>query len=681
MKARDNKPTGFILPPQIKQQDIAGLKKQYGFTEISQLGFGLAYKAKWDTWSAIREFVQNAFDVIAENHKDRKALGNVLLEYDARQKIGYIADDEGGIKYKNMFLAESKEESSIGVECLRGKFGEGMKFALIPLLRDGHSVMIRTVGFDYHFCSVLMGQGDFDLIHLFQLPNKVTAGTCIAIHGVDPTEYRNRFIPLRLAEYPEDLLLEAKTGCKVRQVLKSAQGRRGQAPGTSGVGKFYIRDIYICEIDSLYDYNFWFKDPTRVLDPDRSSIRLETRLDSFLREFIFLLEMLTPMFGSSSSDNNFWGQFFARLLHHKHPKRLFEYTVLDFSSEKNCEVRSIPRPLDADLFRLLTGILNTETFGWSQDYRGGKEMEHHGVIDLQDKLPDLSYWLDEFVLTPDKIKALRRQQSADQIVITPEDFIPLGQKAVTAIQQLYARLSFLADSICGRISRELSSGFGAPPVYLYVGANQDERIGMAGHTDYEVINLNWVIIEKGLRQLPMKSVRSRLLRAIKKEQRARKIRSSVRRMPKHQIRAIAQEVTIELVKTLMHELTHYCCAREGFSHDCGDLTESFENTMEDVMMAFAQVTQELVLGDLETPAQEISTSIEMLLESVYEDYSGLLQVETVWKDAADRAQRMKIVDTLIEAFDGGSKDVSKLEIKKNRQSLIQRALRAHSTEK
>jgi hypothetical protein len=668
MKARDAKPTKFILPPQISQKDIAGLKKQYGFTEISQLGFGLTYKAKWDTWSAIREFVQNAFDVIAENHKDRKALGNVLLEYDARQKIGYIADDEGGIKYKNMFLAESKEESSIGVECLRGKFGEGMKFALIPLLRDGHSVMIRTVGFDYHFCSVLMGQGDFDLIHLFQLPNKVTVGTCIAIHGVDPTEYRDRFIPLRLAAYPEDLLLEAKTGCKVRQALKSDK---------SGVGKFYIRDIYICEIDSLYDYNFWFKDPTRVLDPDRSSIRLETRLDSFLREFIFLLEMLTPVFGSSSSDNNFWGQFFARLLHHKHPKRLFEYTVLDFSSEKNCEVRSIPRPLDADLFRLLTGILNTETFGWSQDYRGGKEMEHHGVIDLQNKLPDLSYWLDEFVLTPDKIKALRRQQSADQIVITPEDFIPLGQKAVTAIQQLYARLSFLADSICDRVSGELSS----VPVYLYVGANQDERIREAGHTDYEVINLNWVIIEKGLRQLPMRTEKSRLLRAIKKEQRARKIRRSVRRMPKNQIRAIAQDVTTELVKTLMHELTHYCCAREGFSHDCGDLTESFENTMEDVMMSFARVTQELVLGDLETPAQETSTSIEMLLEAVYEDYSGLLQVETAWKDAADRAQRMKIVDTLIEGFDERSKDVSKQEIKKNRQHLIQRALRNYPTEK
>jgi len=654
MKAKDNKPTNFILPPQIAQKDLASYKKKYGFTEIAQLGFGLTYKAKWDTWSAIREFVQNAFDVITENHRDRKKLSSVLLEYNASKNIGYIADDEGGIKYRNMFLAETKEQTTSGIDCLRGKFGEGMKFALIPLLRDGHSVIIRTVGFDYHFCSVLMGQDDFDLIHLFQLPNKIKTGTCIAIQSVDPTSYRDNFVPLRLADHPEDLLLEDKAGCRVRQALKK----------TGENGKFYIRDIFICEINSLYDYNFWFKDPTRVLDPDRSSIRLETRLESFLREFICLFDKIDAPEG-----NIFWAQLFQTMLRDKNPKDFFEFTILNFSSDGDCSINRIA--VGEEIFKCLKDILKTETFGWSQDYRGGKELEHHGVVDLQDKLPDLSYWLGDWVLTPAKIKNLQHLRSKNRIIVVPEDFASLGENAVTAVKHLYSRLLLLADEVCTQVANA-----NGPPIYLYIGEFEDSRIGHSGYTNYEVVNLNWEIIHRAMQKIskpPRRWIKRRGKRLIR--------RTSGRRL-KH----IAEDATLELVKTLLHELSHYCCHQLDNHQECGDLTESFENTMEDIMMSFAQITRSLISEEdrymplVTTKLPSIAQCIATLLTATKSSPRKMAQIEKMWKEATDRAAREKTIDVLIEdpfVWDSSNRrKVTPSDVAENRHRLVQRALRS-----
>lgn len=670
MKAQDNRPTQFLLPPQMTQTQLASFKKRYAFTEIAQLGFGITYKSRWDTWSAIREFVQNALDVITERHKDRQSLSNIALEYTTG--IGYIIDNESGIKYRNMFLAENKERTMDGGECLRGKFGEGMKFALIPLLRDGHAVMIRTVGYDYHFSSVAMGEEDFDLIHLFQLPNKITSGTCIAISGVDPTEYRDRFIPLRLTHQPSDLLLEVNRGCRTRQILKKAEA--------TGLGRFYIRDIYICEIESLYDYNFWFENPAKVLDPDRNSIRFTSGTkESFLKEFVLLLRELDTPVGY-----DFWGVFFKRMMTVKEDQLgrlqdLFEYQILDYSSTEDAKARF--REAEK-LFNCMAESLGTRSFGWSQDYSGGKELEHHDVLDLQNKLPDLSYWLRDYVLTPEKIKNLRRLEINKEIIIVPDDFQVLGKKAVEAVRNIYLLLHFIAMQICGEMQTR-----DEPNVYLYMGGSQeDKRIARVGHTNYETINLSWNPVQSSIRLLQRKTHRTGGRRG------RRRISSAS--IIKRRLKSDANDTARNLMKTLLHELTHYCCRQvsleERYERDCGDLTQEFENTMEDIMMAYSTVRIENFGGlhehYLPIPHTSIEKELVTLFEIAQKNLLKVKEVEDLWASATNRLERQNTITNLeLGGDDLSYKPLSwrvtpahRETIKVARKELISRALRRRS---
>ena len=237
-----------FIPAEVTKPELARYSKNAD--EVFPFSFGLDYKQSWTVWMGLREFVQNAFD-ISTDPKSRNRLDTVDLKYDAKRKIGYIIDQGDGIKFRDMFLRESKGKTRWERRCLRGRFGEGMKYALIPLLREGHQVMVRTVGADYHFTAAPVGmEGEaFNLIHMIQTSNNNKKGTCIAISGVDPNDYKYRFVPFIERDAPEEILVKAVQGCEARHAIRGRIDRRGA---------LYVRDIYVSPINSYYSYNFWF---------------------------------------------------------------------------------------------------------------------------------------------------------------------------------------------------------------------------------------------------------------------------------------------------------------------------------------------------------------------------------------------------------------------------------------
>ena len=87
----------------------------------------LNYRNEWNDWEAIREIVQNMMD---SNSK-----------FSIKQTdTGLLLKDNGtGIRKKHLLLGVSEKE-----EGARGKFGEGLKLALVVLKRLGYGITIRT---------------------------------------------------------------------------------------------------------------------------------------------------------------------------------------------------------------------------------------------------------------------------------------------------------------------------------------------------------------------------------------------------------------------------------------------------------------------------------------------------------------------------------------------------------
>jgi len=206
-------------------------------------------REEWGVWEAIRDLVQNALDETE----------HYTWGHDARGL--WIADRGAGVSVRSFLLGPAK----IKPEWARGRFGEGMKLALLTFLRLGYSVQVQTVGRELWavFVSVKTGPGEYDeQLHALWRVNGARIGTIFHIIGYTGPAYENRFavnLPrsLILAETPSPI-----TEPKVRynQLIEAER----QAASDIG-GVIYARDIYMKDIKSRFSYNLWGFD----MAPDR----------------------------------------------------------------------------------------------------------------------------------------------------------------------------------------------------------------------------------------------------------------------------------------------------------------------------------------------------------------------------------------------------------------------------
>lgn len=92
-----------------------------------------SYVSDWGVWEGVRELLQNGID------REKEAPCSPLsVIYDRSEKLLRIRNEETTLDTSTLVLGNSSK----GSNCL-GKFGEGYKIALIALLREGKTVMVR----------------------------------------------------------------------------------------------------------------------------------------------------------------------------------------------------------------------------------------------------------------------------------------------------------------------------------------------------------------------------------------------------------------------------------------------------------------------------------------------------------------------------------------------------------
>ncbi len=214
------------------------------------------WRQDWGEFEAIRDVVQNALD---ETESYRWGYDDEGL---------WIADTGRGVSVADFLLGPPK----IKPDYARGKFGEGMKIAVLALLRMGYLVKVETVGREIWI--IFLEQkvnGRAETLAALWRSNGSTRGTKFHIIGYSGPAFERYFavnLPrsLILAEVPSPL---AEPVRRYNQLISAV----GMASSPIG-GMIYARDIYMREIKSRFSYNLWGFD----MAPDRHGPKNEADL-------------------------------------------------------------------------------------------------------------------------------------------------------------------------------------------------------------------------------------------------------------------------------------------------------------------------------------------------------------------------------------------------------------------
>jgi len=505
MHAQDALPTkaDFDLLP-LSFLEFTDLPQVWDKTET--LGSRLDFRTEWEEWEAVRELVQNAMD----------ASPTIKLLYETPADISYIVDNGKGIIKGDLLLGETKRKTKFGIHCLRGTYGEGLKFGIIALMRRGHKIIIRTVDYDYHFSmqsiqefrgkGIEQEQHNYQQLHWFRKPNQVDKGTVIAVSGVNCLKYRNRFVPFVIEDQPDKLLLTVKADPKAiaeaREMMSKYQSEIVKleeelitTPNKAIKSNLemyrelhskyediwlehckvrqvfdlpdvvYVRDIYVQNVDfSYFGYNFWFDDTKDALPPNRNSLGNYYYLHD---EFEMILK---------SRNRDFLRIFFERL--YQSPSHMMDRRKsLEWMCLSGQKFKTITTEEALELYTIIFSLVG-DNFGWSRDVSEQKLLEHHQIIDLAEKLPDLREPLVRHNLIKDPKDLARSAELLNQtIIITPDEIrlsnISDAEEIATALLQIYQELNCIIDRIQKRSRDQLS-------ILHFYGGNfksDDEKIG------------------------------------------------------------------------------------------------------------------------------------------------------------------------------------------------------------
>lgn len=171
------------------------------------------YRKEWGDWEAIREIMQNAFD------------SDEQVQMDYEDGVLTIRDRGEGFSLRHLLIGESEKD---GVETI-GKFGEGLKFALLTLLRQDRETLIRSNGLTLKPELIEMFGVKTMRINYETAPRPLQ-GTKVVVAGLKES-FRDRFLSLDKGE------------------------NFVSRPLLNRPGKLYIKGIYVSEIKSIAGYN------------------------------------------------------------------------------------------------------------------------------------------------------------------------------------------------------------------------------------------------------------------------------------------------------------------------------------------------------------------------------------------------------------------------------------------
>ena len=227
-----------------------------------------------------------------------------------------------------------------------------------------------TVGLDIAFA---MGPFDEHYVHYtFKRKNNNKQGTHIAISNFNGEAHKERFTPF----IPKDkLLLSVKGGPRKYDKVKvrSVYDRPGD---------LYVRDIFVQNVNRSYErayfgYNFWFDYNEGILDPDRSTVKNPEFLTG---EFEYIL---------GCKDVEFLTKFFKRI---STPDKSISITEPQYSWEHR-HIHGNNLTFNEEqakaIFKALQNVFGIREFTWGTQYDEEKALDHLGILNLKDKIPNL----------------------------------------------------------------------------------------------------------------------------------------------------------------------------------------------------------------------------------------------------------------------------------------------------
>lgn len=171
------------------------------------------YRKEWGDWEAIREIVQNALDSEAE------------VKIISEDHTLVVRDYGAGFELKHLLIGESAKDGENTI----GKFGEGLKFGLLTLLRDGRQIDIKTN--NIRLRPELMEMFGAKCLRInYTFEEESIQGTEVVIKGMKHN-YQERFLSMSREE-----------NFKVQVLL--------DRPGT-----LFIKGIYAAKKDLIAGYN------------------------------------------------------------------------------------------------------------------------------------------------------------------------------------------------------------------------------------------------------------------------------------------------------------------------------------------------------------------------------------------------------------------------------------------
>jgi len=119
----------------------SGRCKQLGYDDGIEYGIARKYieTRKWENWEMFREIMQNALDEMHEVSNKRPHVYPCRVEYKGLLPITVIEDNGRGLGIHHLLLGTSEKKT-----WQRGKFGEGLKLALLAAAHKGIDVVIRS---------------------------------------------------------------------------------------------------------------------------------------------------------------------------------------------------------------------------------------------------------------------------------------------------------------------------------------------------------------------------------------------------------------------------------------------------------------------------------------------------------------------------------------------------------
>ena len=207
----------------------------------------IGYRKNWGDWEAVREIIQNAIDTgtkVKVTNKDGKLI---------------VRDSGHGFELKNLIIGESSKN---GIDSI-GKFGEGMKFSILSLLRDNRKITIYTNNIIIN--TRLSETFGVKTLCIDYKDTKVfLKGTKVIIEGVE-SDFKDKFLGYNLRnnlkervlfDRPGDLFVKGIFVKKIKSLVGYNLNMERENPITGDVDIYDVQSKIADMIYSNYDRRY-----------------------------------------------------------------------------------------------------------------------------------------------------------------------------------------------------------------------------------------------------------------------------------------------------------------------------------------------------------------------------------------------------------------------------------------